>query len=80
MERLQVFINGKRTLNERKSMTKKGGTNKMRKTETAISYKTYKEWRKEERKQNISAFFGGLIMMLFIFGMIAFYIKFGYVL
>lgn len=52
----------------------------MRKTETAISYKTYKEWRKEERRQNISAFFGGLIMVLFIFGMIAFYIEFGYII
>lgn len=52
----------------------------MKKTETAISYKTYKEWKKEERKQNISAFLGGLMIMLFIFGMIAFYIKFGYVI
>ena len=36
--------------------------------------------KRKDRKENISAFFGGLMMVLFIFGMIAFYIKFGYVL
>lgn len=63
MERLQVFINGKRTLkNERKQWPNKGDLKMARKKIETVY--TYKEWKRIEREQNISAFLGGLLMLV----------------
>ena len=100
MERLQVFINGKRALKMSVNNENKGGTKTMKKSNIVASYDYYSPQQVEKfiaeaihlerkrvaykkrmnRKQNMSAFFGGLMMMIFIFGMITFYIKFGYII
>ena len=84
MERLQVFINGKRTLKTSVNNGNKGGTNKMKKSNIVASYDYYSPQQVEQfiakaiqlerkrvaykkrmnRKQNISAFLGGLLMLV----------------